>query len=544
MRVKKTFTAGILICMAVIGIAQTSETPTFKEHEFRAHMEFLAHDLLEGRAMGTRGGELAAAYIAAQFKAAGLQPFSQEHGYFQRISLHGHTTDQDSVDASVKAGGETFDLKNIDDIVAVSEVQAEEINYSGDLLFVGYGIEAPEFGWDDYKGVDVTGKTLVMLVNDPDYEKTGFSGESLTYYGRYGYKQQIARLKGARGLILLHSDETATYGFQVVQTSWSNESFFFEGEPANPLELVCWITSPAINEILASQDLSFDKLKEKADSSEFQPFELTATIDISLKQNVRTISSPNVIGILPGSQRPDEYVIITGHYDHLGVGIPDAEGDTIYNGAMDNASGIAGIICLARAFGERTPPARTLVFFANTGEESGLMGSTYYMEHPPFPLENTIVAINKDVMSLYGRRDGFSAFPAQYSTAVADLEEIGERLGLNHRTVTVDRSGYAFRSDHFPFAARGVVAMSVGLSGKNLSLTDEEMKKIRQAVGRTYHQPSDEVHPLWRYDGVMQELELLYIVMNHWAGDAPKPEMTGENPFFSTMRLFKQLDAK
>lgn len=520
--------------------SREAQSPVFSQSEFVSHLKFLSSDLLEGRAVGTRGGELAAAYIAAQFEAFGLQPISEEEGYFQQVPLVGITTMQDTVTFSLSAGDTLFEFKPVEEVVVNGERHEEKVSHESELLFVGYGIEAPEFNWDDYKGVDVAGKTLVMLVNDPDLEKTGFGSESLSYYGRYTYKEEIARAKGAAGLILLHTDETATYGFEVIQSSWTTEQITFEGEPKNPLVAKAWLSQPAIDKALAAVNLSYDKLKTMADSREFKPMPLGLTMKISFEQKLREMTSPNVIGILPGTSKKDEAVLYTAHYDHLGIGIPDESGDNIYNGAMDNASGTAAVICLARAYSQSPPPERSVLFIAVTGEESGLLGSSYYAEHPIFPLEKTAVAINKDVVNLLGETTAFSAFPVQYSDAIDAAREIGRGMDLDMRVLEVDRGGFSFRSDHFPFAARGVVAMSVGLAGDYRNLTKEEVTEIRRKIGRTYHSPSDEVSPLWRYDGALQELKLLYRLGRHWADGAPIPHMKPDNPFIATMRLFKK----
>jgi len=523
---------------APLAAGQESEA-TFSVAEYSAHLKFLASDLCEGRAVGTRGGELAAAYIAAQFEAAGLEPISAQDGYYQRIPLRGTKTRQDSVRFSLSAGDRSVRFTPIEEVLANSEVDAEAVEVEGELLFVGYGVEAPELEWDDYKGIETAGKILVMLVNDPDFELTGFGGESLTYYGRWTYKEEIARAKGARGLILIHTDETAGYGFEVIRSSWTGERIDYQEAGAQALEINAWLSREAAEEALALVELSYDELKASADRREFRPRPLALRLKASLEQDRRTTTSPNVLGLLRGSSKADEVVIITAHYDHLGIGLPDADGDTIYNGAMDNASGTSALICLARAFA-RAPrqPERSVLFFANTGEESGLLGSTWYARHPLFPLDKTTVVLNKDVCETLGAKTAFKAFPAEYSNAVETLQGIGAELDLVYEEAGIDRTGLAFRSDHFPFAARGVVAMSVGLAGDYRILTEERAGEIKAEIGSTYHQASDEVHPLWSYDGALQELELLYRIGRHYADGAPAPTMNAEHPYVSTRRLF------
>jgi Zn-dependent M28 family amino/carboxypeptidase len=519
-------------------VAQETEGP-FSAAEYSAHLKFLAGDLCEGRAVGTRGGELAAAYIAAQFEAAGLEPISAEDGYYQRVPLKGTKTRQASVRFALGAGDRSVAFTPVEEVVANSELDADAVEVEGELLFVGYGIEAPELDWDDYKGVDAAGKILVMLVNDPDFELTGFGGESLTYYGRWTYKEEIARAKGARGLILIHTDETAGYGFEVIRSSWTGERIDYQDAGARPLEINAWLSREAAEKALALVEASYDELKAGADRREFRPRPLALRLKASLEQDRRATTSPNVLGLLRGGSKADQVVIYTAHYDHLGIGLPDASGDAIYNGAMDNASGTSALICLARAFARSPrPPERNVLFFANTGEESGLLGSTWYAEHPLFPLEQTCVVLNKDVCETLGAKTAFKAFPADHSNAVETLQRIGAELELAYEEAGIDRTGLAFRSDHFPFAARGIVAMSVGLAGDYRTLTEERVKEIEAEIGDTYHQASDEVHPLWSCDGALQELELLYRIGRHYADGAPAPAMNAEHPYVSTRRLF------
>ena len=512
----------------------------FSVAEYRAHLAFLADDLLEGRAPGTRGGKLAARYIAAQFEAAGLEPISREKGYYQPVPMLGNLTDPATVQLTLSHGNQHVALKSLDETVVVSEVEAPEVHVEDELLFVGYGIEAPEFDWNDYRGVDVRGRVLVMLVNDPDLKKTGFGSESLTYYGRWTYKLEIARLKGARGVILLHTNKTATYGFDVVKSSWAVERVSLAGEIVNPLEVTGWISRPAADRALELVGLDFDKLKSRADDRAFQPFGLGLRIDVRFQQRFRAFSSPNVIGRIPGTTRADEAVIYMGHHDHLGVG-PAVDHDTIYNGAIDNASGIAALISLARAYSAAPHPlARTVIFLATTGEEKGLLGSEYYTVHPVVPLEKTVLVLNKDCCNFWGRRAGFGAFPLRYTDGALVFRKLGQDLGLGLSVGKVDRGGGAFRMDSFPFTARGVVGLSVGLNGRNLSYSAEEFQALRRRVGRWYHQPNDEIQPYWNYEGIQQELAVLYHVGRHFADGAPPPKLNAEHPFGPAIRLREQ----
>ncbi|MBN2491102.1 MAG: M28 family peptidase [Planctomycetes bacterium] len=545
---KMVLSAAAVLCAACTLFAQeipvTELEQRFSIAEYRAHLRFLADDLLEGRAPGSRGGDLAARYIAAQFEAAGLEPISEAAGYFQPVPMIGNRTDLGSARLRLRAGEHGIEVAIPDEAVLVSEGDAPEIRLEDELLFVGYGIDAPEFSWDDYKETDVRGKVLVMLLGNPDHGKTGFGSESLTYYGRWTYKLEIARVKGARGLVLLHTAPSATYDFAVVKSSWTIERVNLAGELGNPLTLVAWIARPALERALAPVGLDHAALETKAADRTFRPFPLGLALDAALAQRTRTFTSPNVIGRLPGAKRPDEAVIYMAHYDHLGIG-PLVAGDAIYNGAIDNASGTAALLCLARTFAAAAPrPERTVLFLATTGEESGLLGSEYYTMHPVVPLEKTVLVLNKDCCSFLGRRSGFSAFPIQLTDAAEAVEGLGRELGLELAVGGVDRGGGAFRVDSFPFCARGVVGLSLWLRGRNLSVSEDEAKALAARAGRWYHQPNDEVHPYWRYDGIRQELALLHHLGRHYAGSAPAPKLDATHPFGPAIRLRQAKDTR
>jgi hypothetical protein len=512
-----------------------AEEARFSELTYRAHLEFLAHDLIEGRAPGQRGGDLAALYIATQFEAAGLHPISEEQGYFQTVPLVRSDTEKESLVFTLTAGDKEVELSPESDVIVLSELEQDEIKLSDELIFVGYGIQAPEFGWDDYKDVDVRGKTVVMLFNDPDYDKTGFAAESVSYYGMWFYKEEIARLKGIKGLILLHSDETALAPFSALLNTLANGLVNLDDESRKPLPLLAVVSQPAIDRVLAGVELDFEKLKEEADSKDFQPRPLGLRVDVDFKPTHERLSSPNVIGVLPGTSMADEAVIFMAHYDHLGIG-PAVDGDKIYNGARDNASGTAALICLAHAFAGQ-PSKRTIIFLDTTAEETGMHGTEYYAEHPIIPLEKTVVALNKDVCSVWGRRDGFKALPVQHTDAVETFREIGESQDLQLHVGGVDKYGTKFRVDAFPLSARGVVALSVWLDGEPLDTTEEEIDKLKETIGLWYHQPNDEIYPFFRFDGAVQELEILYAAGRYLADSEKIPSLDPDNPFRPARRM-------
>lgn len=515
----------------------------FTIHEYLGHLEFLSDDLLEGRATADRGAALAAAYFAAQFKSLGLQPGAGDQGYLQVVQLKGFRTDYSTVRFELAEADATHPIKPLQDLVVTSEHMNESIELDDDLLFVGYGIEAPEYKWNDFKGLDVAGKVLVALVNDPDYSATRFGSESMTYYGRWAYKLEMARRKKAKGIILIHHDREATYGWSVVRNSWVGERFTFADQKDPPLEMYAWMSHKALDEALKAKGLNYEGLKKMAEKRKFKPFTLPLHLKASFRQTAREAVCHNVIGVMPGSDPvlKDEFIIYTGHFDHFGIGLPDESGDTIYNGALDNASGTAALICLARAFTQSPiKPKRTVIFMPVTGEELGLMGSTWFVEHPTLDLGKIAMVINKDCMNHFGRLDACSAFPVEYSTALPDVQKLVVEKGLKLVTRTTDPWGGSFRSDHFPFAARGVPAISLGMTGTHLDRTGEEVKAARDQIGYTYHQPSDEIHPAWVYDGVLQELDLLYALGRYWADGAVKPSLSFEkdNPFKATRRWY------
>lgn len=528
----------IMASLAVYTSIQAEEDqPLFTENEYKAHLKFLADDLLEGRAPGTRGGDLAALYIASQFEAAGLQPISEKTGYFQQVPVLSFNTEYESVTFTLSAKDESKELIAVDEVVLYSELLQEEVSMDEDLLFVGYGIEAPEYNWDDFKGIDLEDKILVMLCNEPDYEKTGFGSESLSYYGTWTYKEEIARIKGAKGIIILHTDETVGIPFSPIRNALVGDGcVVFENQINNPLTLYAWISQPAIDETLAFVGLSCDQLREKAESRDFLPIPLGLRAKVSFKQHYRKFSSPNVIGMLSGSSMNDEAIILMAHYDHLGIG-PSVEGDNIYNGAYDNASGTAGLICLARAFASQSTK-RNIIFLATTLEEKRIrFGSEYYVANPIFPLEKTIIALNMDGLSFKGRQDGVMLFPIQFTDAIPVAKKLSQDLGLELHIGSADKTGRTYLFDNFPFITRDLVALRIKLAGKYLSMTDEEVSDANNKIGMRYHQPRDEIYPFFRYDGNLQALQTIYYIGRYYADGAKKPSMKPDHPFALPKRL-------
>ena len=536
----------IVITMASLAaysfIHAQEDKPLFTENEYKAHLKFLADDMLEGRAPGTRGGDLAALYIASQFEAVGLQPISKESGYFQQVPLLGLSTDFKSLDFKLSSKDKSKTLTALEDIILFSEIPQEEIRLEEELIFVGYGVDAPEYEWDDFKGVDVKGKILVMLTGDPDYERTGFGSEDPTYYSWRLSKRDIARIKGSKGLILIHSDENSLHPFSAHQKLIIPELSILDDMPMKPLSITAFINQTAMDAALSLVGLSFNQLKQKANSRDFHPFPLGLKAEINFKHKYRKFTSPNVMGLLPGSSSEDEAVIYMAHYDHLGIRRP-VKGDSIYNGARDNASGTAALICLAHAFASH-PTKRSIIFLATTAEESWGIGNEY-ASNPIFPLEKTVIGLNMDMFSFFGRKDGFFLFPIQFTNAVPVIQKIGKELGLELHYGDGDPNGVSFMTDAFYFCVHGLVALSFWQAGEKIDQTPEESKEMRNfmrgvGIKRTtdwFHKPNDEIYPFWRYDGIIQSLETLYHIGRYYASDGERPSLKPENPFNAARRI-------
>jgi Zn-dependent M28 family amino/carboxypeptidase len=436
------------------------------------------------------------------------------------------------VKVRVKAGAETLTWKQGDE-VALRAAQTGQTHVSikdAPVVFVGYGVTAPERNWDDYKGVDLHGKIALVLVNDPDFE-TGqgdFGGKAMTYYGRWTYKYEEAARRGALGMIVIHETAPAAYGWNTVKNSNTNAVFdIIRKDPAKahaPLE--GWIQHDQTVQLFKAAGLDYDALKKQAQTRDFHPVALkgvTWSTDFAVK--VEKVVSHNVIGVLPGKTHPNERVIYTAHWDHLGVGLPDARGDRIYNGAVDNASGVAELIELARLYGKAPRPDRTVMFMSVTAEEKGLLGSEYYAANPLYPLATTVADINMDSMNVFGRtRDVTSSGDAPL-TMQDDLVSVAKQHEMVFSPDPNPEAGSFYRSDHFSFAKRGVPAMSIGAG--------VDLEKGGVAAGRAaseayvkskYHQPADEYDPNWDLSGMVQETEILYDLGRRLATSREWPE--------------------
>ncbi len=489
-----------------------------------AHIKVLASDEFEGRAPGTKGEELSVKYITDQFKQIGLKPGNPNGTYTQEVPLAGIKSDPSM---SFVVGDKTIDLKYPDDFVASSARLQSEIKIGrSDVVFVGYGVVAPEYGWDDYKGLDVRGKTLLMLIGDPPIpdskdpskldEKT-FKGKAMTYYGRWTYKYEIAAQKGAAAAVIIHETGPAGYPYSVVKTSWGKENYEIDSPNKNmdAVEARSWITLDTAEKLLGDCGQDFDALKKSAISREFRPVTLKATANIDIKQQLRSFKSDNVIGKLEGNDPKlrDEYVIYSAHWDHLGRHL-ELKGDQIFNGAIDNASGVASVLQLAAAFTKlNPPPKRSLLFMATTAEEAGLLGAKFYAEHPLYPLEKTLADINIDTVNPWGKTRDIEDLSNNNSTLDDLLATAAKRNGRKMTPNSEPEKGTFYRADHFEFSKRGVPALYTGRGldfiGKPVGFGQQ---KKDDYTAHHYHQVSDEVDPKWDLSGAVQDLQLLFEV--------------------------------
>src|SRR5947209_3233137 len=547
MRRQKPLIASLLILALSFGALaqrQQSAMSPISINTLRAHIKFLSDDQLEGRGTGAPGGELAAKYIAAQLEALGLKGAGENGSYFQPVSLVGVKADPSTV-LTISSGDKRETFKFADDYVAFTGAQAAEADVNAELVFVGYGIDAPEQKWNDYKGGanDYRGKILVMLVNDPPAtaaEPNLFGGRTLTYYGRWTYKYEEAARRGAAGAILLHTDESAGYPWSVVRTS--NGSWRFdiarEANDKTPyLKIRSWMTDAAAHRMMQLAGQNLEDLRKRAASRDFQPVKLNLTASINLKSEVKRVKAPNVVGILPGRDPKlrDEYVVFSAHWDHLGIGEPDKRGDRIYNGAVDNASGDASIIAIAEALTklpESERPRRSILFLFPTAEELGLLGAEWYSKHPLVPLKKTAANINLDSMNVLGPTSDFVPLGAERSTLKAVVEEIAKERGM---TVTPDprpEQGSFYRSDHFPFAKVGVPSISLKEGSSYVGHTKEWGEQQFKAYNTAhYHQPSDEYSDSWNFEGMAQEAEIALAIGRRVADMQEMPRFNPNDEF-------------
>jgi Zn-dependent M28 family amino/carboxypeptidase len=507
------------------------------------HTKVLSSDEYEGRGPGTKGEELTVKYLTEQFQKLGLKPGNPDGTYVQKVPLVGFTGQPT---ASFSAGAKKIDLKFPQDYVAVSHRFVPESKVeNSDIVFVGYGVVAPEYGWDDYKGVDVRGKTIVMLINDPavpdatdpsKLDEKMFKGKAMTYYGRWTYKYEIASQKGAAAAIIVHETGPAGYPYEVVSGSWSRENFDIQtpDKNMNRVAVESWITTDRAKELFTAGGQDFDALKKAAVTKDFKPVTLNAKANFDIKNTLREINSNNVVARIEGSDAAlkNEYVVYTAHWDHLGRD-PKLPGDQIYNGALDNASGTAALLEIAEAFTKLpAPPKRSILFLAVTAEEKGLLGAKYYAETPLYPLNKTLANINMDGVNQWGRTKDITMVGDDSSTLIDLLRETASAQG---RTVNPDaepEKGFYYRSDHFEFAKVGVPALYTD-SGTDYVGKDANYSKQKrdEYTEKDYHKVSDQIKPDWDLAGAVDDAQLLTTIGYRVAQAEKAPEWKAGSEF-------------
>ncbi|KAF1719462.1 M28 family metallopeptidase [Pseudoxanthomonas wuyuanensis] len=498
------------------------------EGDFAELVKTLASDEFEGRAPGSPGEEKTVAYLEAQMKRIGLQP-GNNGSYFQDVPMVETTAAPDTV-LKLEVGGKTRELAFGSDYVIGTRTGQTEVKIdASDMIFVGYGVDAPERGWNDYGNQDWTGKTVVMFVNDPGFhvgDEDLFDGKRMTYYGRWTYKYEEAARKGAAAALIIHDTPGASYGWEVVKNSWSGPQYDLpaKDDPEPRLPVQGWITAEVAKQLFADAGLDLEAAYKSANRRGFKPVPLKSRLSVDLKSSISEKTSRNVIGVLPGSARADEAVVYMAHWDHLGKHegehSADGSGDTIFNGAIDNATGVAGILEIAEAFAHQQPkPERSVAFIAVTLEESGLLGSKYYVAHPTFPLDKIAGVINIDAMSVAGKARDFIVTGYGSSELEDILKPIAAEQGRTLRGEASVQSGFYFRSDHFNFAKAGVPALYADGGEDLLEGGTEAGKQAANDYAKHYHGPSDQYYPeTWKLDGTVQDLQALYGVGKQLAG--------------------------
>ena len=528
------------VALAAIAVS-AQPTATFDPARLSQHVQTLGSDAFEGRAPATAGETKTVAYLSDQFAKAGLQPGGDlkdgKRLWTQAVPLL-RSEFAAAPRISVEIAGKPTALAQGEQIAVRAPTNGAKAMTIDDapLVFVGYGVKAPERGWDDFKGLDAKGKILVVLVNDPDFEggEGDFGGKAMTYYGRWTYKFEEGARQGATGVLVIHETEPASYGGATVKNS--NPNAMFDIVRANPAEthplLEGWIQRDLAAQMVAASGTSFEAMKAAAKRKDFRPVALKASLDVQGNATTEIITSQNVVGILPGSARPDETVIYTAHWDHLGIGEPDANGDRIYNGAIDNGTGLSHVIEQARAFAAGPRPQRSVVFLAVTAEEKGLLGSEYYAANPLYPAAKTAGVINTDVMGVLGPARDFTIRGNQKFGLLDILVEEGARRGRRYTPDPRPEAGGFFRSDHFTLAKVGIPAMSFG-PGQDLVNGGVARAQAWQAnyTAKMYHQPDDEYSPDWDFSGMVEDAELLHAVGLRLANSSEWPNWSADSEF-------------
>jgi Zn-dependent M28 family amino/carboxypeptidase len=500
-----------------------------------AHIKVLSSDEYEGRAPGSHGEELSVQYLSGEMRKLHLTPGNPDGSYIQEVPLAGILS---APQASFSVKGQTTELKFPDDYVASSAHLESEVKVeNSEIVFVGYGIVAPEYHWDDYKGADVKGKTILLLINDPPVpdpkdptklDEKMFKGRAMTYYGRWTYKYEIAAKMGAAAAIIIHETEAAAYPYAVVRTSWSKENFELDAADKNAgmVPVRSWITLDVAKKLLSDSGQDFEALKKAALSKDFHPMVLPAKATFDVKQTVRSFKSRNVVGKLEGkdSALKDQYVIYSAHCDHLGKH-PELTGDHSFNGAVDNASGDAAVLQLAAAFLKlNPPPKRSILFLCTTAEEAGLLGAKYYVEHPLYPLDKTLADINIDELNVWGKARDVVDITFGFTTMDDLLAQSAKRQGRATIPNARPEKGTVYRADNFEFSKAGVPSLYLGPGEHLVSRASDAPLRADEFDLHDYHQVSDEIKPDWDLSGAVEDVQLLFDVGCQVANGTKAPE--------------------
>lgn len=547
---KRVISICLLLVFAVSTLPAQDRTRDFSQEKMRERVKRLSADDFEGRGPGTEGGKRAAQYIADQLKSIGVKP-ANKGSYFQNVKLVGVKADPATPLTITDKSGKSLNLKFGDDFVATTGAQTARVSTDAELVFCGYGIDAPLYQWNDYKGDPnfYKGKVLMILVNDPpatEKEPFLFGGKGLTYYGRWTYKYEEAARRGAAGVILVHTTESAGYGWNVVRTSNGNWRYEIARTPADKtpfLKFKSWVTNDAAAKIIGAAHMGLEGLKNQAKSRDFKPVDTGLRIKLDLRSETKTFDSPNVAGSLDGKdpKKKSEYVVFSGHWDHLGIGEPNDKGDRIYNGAYDNASGCAAILGIAEVLAKtplRDRPDRSFLFLFPTAEEQGLLGAEYYSHHPLIPLNKTAADVNIDGVNIFGKVSDFVALGGERSSII---DQITAATAERKMTVEGDKNpsqGFFFRSDHFPFAKVGVPSVNFQHGDKFITAPGKEAGAFfKDYTAKYYHQVTDEYHDWWDMSAMVQEAELVLAIGVNLANAPEMPRYKDADEFSAADKL-------
>ena len=526
----------VAVAVIAIGAVAAPKPTPIDEASYRTHIARLASDEFEGRKPGTVGEKRTLDYLESQFRALGLKP-GNGTSYLQQVPMVEITAAPDA-ELKFTTGSISVDLRFRQDMVIwTKREKPQEAMEASPLVFVGYGVTAPESGWDDYAGVDMRGKTAVILVNDPGYatgDASLFRGRAMTYYGRWTYKYEEAARRGATGAIIVHQTDPAGYGWDTVVNSWSTPQLDNATPDGNAgrVAIEGWITEAAALKLFEANGLSFADAVKRANTRGFRAEPMRSTASASLRNTIRRTSSHNAVAVLPGSKRPDEYLVYMAHWDHLGR-LPDCTGDCVFNGAVDNATGTSGILTIAKAFTTaRVKPERSIVFLAVTLEESGLLGSAYYVDHPLFPLAQTVAAFNMDAMHFGGPTRDVTVVNISASQLETYLADAARAQGRELRAEPNPEKGTFFRSDHFNFAKRGVPALYIkgGIDDREHGEAWRQ-KYLADFTTQKYHKLGDEYSPDADLRAGVEDLSLLYAVGARLAGEKTFPNWNADSEF-------------